>query len=114
VSGPQLAAEPLILGEEGGNTRRLIDLFFEKAGLHPQVIMELGSVSSIKRMVEHGLGVSIVPRSSAQDEVAAGRLRALTVRQLKVYWELGLVSLKSHQTPPIQATFRKLCEKYFE
>ncbi len=31
VSGPQLSAEPLILGEEGGNTRRLIDLFFEKA-----------------------------------------------------------------------------------
>lgn len=114
VSGPQLAAEPLILGEEGGNTRRLIDLFFEKAGLHPQVMMELGSVSSIKRMVEHGLGVSIVPRSSARDEIADGRLCALTVRNLKVYWELGLVSLKSRHTPPVQATFRKLCEKYFE
>jgi DNA-binding transcriptional LysR family regulator len=114
VTAQQLAAEPLILGEEGGNTRRLIDLFFEKAGLRPQVMMELGSVISIKRMVEHGLGVSIVPRSSAREEIAAGRLAALTVRNLKIYWELGLVSLKSNHTPPAQATFRKLCRKYFE
>jgi DNA-binding transcriptional LysR family regulator len=65
-------------------------------------------------MVEHGLGVSIVPSSSARDEIAAGRLRALTVRNLKVYWELGLVSLKSNHTPPVQATFRRLCQKFFE
>jgi len=114
VSAQQLAAEPLILGERGGNTRRLIDLFFEKAKLHPQVTMELGSVTSIKRMVEHGLGVSIVPRSSARDEVAAGRLKALTVRNLKIYWELGLVALKSDHLPLVQRTFRRLCKKYFE
>jgi DNA-binding transcriptional LysR family regulator len=113
VSAAQLAAEPLILGEEGGNTRRLIDLFFEKARLHPQVIMELGSVSSILRMVEHGLGVSIVPRSSASEEVAAGRLTALPVRHLRVYWELGLASLKGDSLSPLQRAFRHLCKEYF-
>jgi DNA-binding transcriptional LysR family regulator len=114
ISAQQLAAEPLILGEKGGNTRRLIDLFFEKAGLRPQVTMELGSITSTKRMVEHGLGLSIIPRSSARDEIAASRLCGLTVRNLKVYWELGLVSLKSNQVPPVQRTFRRLCKKYFE
>jgi DNA-binding transcriptional LysR family regulator len=114
VSVERLAAEHLILGEQGGNTRRLIDLFFEKAGVRPQVAMELGSMSSVVRMVEHGLGVSIVPRSAARAELAAGRLRALQVKGLKVYWELGLVSLKSGYEPPVQQTFRKLCAKYFE
>lgn len=114
VGAEHLAAEHLILGEQGGNTRRLIDLFFEKAGLRPHVAMELGSMTSIIQMVEHGLGVSIVPRSAAHGEIAAGRLRALPVRGLKVYWELGLVSLKSGYEPPVQQTFRRLCAKYFE
>jgi DNA-binding transcriptional LysR family regulator len=113
LSAAHLAAEHLILGEQGGNTRRLIDLFFEKSGARPQVAMELGSMSSIIRMVEHGLGVSILPHSAARDEIAAGRLRALQVRGLKVYWELGLVSLKNGHEPPAQQTFRKLCAKHF-
>lgn len=114
ISPTQLAAEPLILGEQGGNTRRLIDLFFEKSGVRPEVIMELGSMTSIKRMVEHGLGLSIVPRSSVREETKAGKLTALPVRGLKDYWELGLVSLKSAHVPPLQMAFKKLCEKYFD
>lgn len=114
VSPTQLAAEPLILGEQGGNTRRLIDLFFEKSGVRPEVIMELGSMTSIKRMVEHGLGLSIVPRSSVREEAKAGKLIALPVRGFKDHWELGLVSLKSEQVPPLQKAFKKLCEKYFD
>jgi len=110
----QLAAEPLILGEQGGNTRRLIDLAFEKAGIRAQVIMELGSLTSIKQMVEHGLGVSIVPRSSVRDEIGRRQLVALPVKGLKVYWELGLVSLKSSHELPVQRTFRRLCEEYFD
>jgi DNA-binding transcriptional LysR family regulator len=114
VTAQQLAAESLILGEEGGNTRRMIDLFFSRAGFVPEVTMELGSMTAIKRMVEHGLGVSIVPRSSVQDEVSAGELHALRVRELEVYWELGLVSLKTEQLSPVQQTFRRLCRKYFD
>lgn len=114
VSASQLAAEPLIMGEEGGNTRRLLDLFFEKAGLKPQVIMELGSMTAIKRMVECGLGVSIVPRSSSEQEIAGRQLCALTVRNLNVYYELGLAALKGDHMPPIQSAFRQLCQRYFD
>ncbi|MFN7930713.1 MAG: LysR family transcriptional regulator [Blastocatellia bacterium] len=114
ISPLQLAAEPLIMGEQGGNTRRLIDLFFAKSGVRPEVIMELGSMTSIKRMVEHGLGLSLVPRSSVREEIKAGTLIVLPVRGFKDYWELGLVSLKSAHVPPLQQAFKKLCEKHFE
>lgn len=114
INAEHLAHEHLILGEPGGNTRRLIDLFFEKSGVRPHVSMELGSMTSIIQMVEHGLGVSIVPRSVANNEIVAGRLCALTVRQLKVYWEQGLVTLKGSYEPPVQQTFRRLCIKYFQ
>ncbi len=114
VTAEQLAHESLILGEEGGNTRRMIDLFFDKAGCKPEVTMELGSMTAIKRMVEHGLGISIVPRSSVRDEVTAGELHALRVKDLEVYWELGLVSLKTDLLSPVQQTFQQLCRKYFD
>ena len=113
VSVSHLAAEPLILGEEGGNTRRLIDLFFEKAGFKPEVIMKLGSMTAIKKMVECGLGVSIVPQSSVEDEIKNQRLSALTVRNLNVYYELGLASLKGDHMPAVQRAFRHLCQRYF-
>jgi DNA-binding transcriptional LysR family regulator len=57
VSAYMLAGESLILGERGGNTRRLIDQFFAAAGLNPSVTMELSRPSAIKRMVEEGMGV---------------------------------------------------------
>jgi hypothetical protein len=44
----------------------------------------------------------------------AGKLMALPVRGLKDFWELGLVSLKSAQVPPLQQAFKKLCEKHFD
>ncbi len=114
ISPLQLAAEPLILGEQGGNTRRLIDLFFEKSGVRPQVVMELGSNTSIKRMVEHGLGVSLLPRSSVREEMKAGKLIALPVRGFKDNWELGLVTLKGDHVPPLQRAFKQLCKQYFD
>ena len=75
--------------------------------------MELGSLLSIKRMVEHRLGLSIVPRSSVREEIKAGKLRALPIRGFKDNWELGLVTLKSDHVPPLQQAFKQLCKKYF-
>ncbi len=113
VSPQQLASEPMILGEQGGNTRRLIDLFFEKSGVKPDVMMELGSMTSIKRMVEADLGTSIIPYSSVREEIKAGKLVALPVRGFKDNWELGIVMVESDHVPPLLKAFKKLCEKHF-
>src|SRR6266702_3498544 len=47
VSAYALAGEKLILGERGGNTRRLIDEFFAQAGVKPTVAMELSRQAAI-------------------------------------------------------------------
>ncbi|MBD0325685.1 MAG: LysR family transcriptional regulator, partial [Pyrinomonadaceae bacterium] len=74
VTAAALAKEKLILGEKGGNTRRLIDEFFAEAGVHPTIMMELSRLAAIKRMVEAEMGVGIVPSQSTREEVAEGRL----------------------------------------
>jgi DNA-binding transcriptional LysR family regulator len=113
ISAFALAGEPLILGERGGNTRRLIDGFFAEAGLRPKVVMELSRVASIKRMVEAGLGVGIVPVQSALAEVKAGRLARWWIEGARINSELGLARLRGGYHSPLIQTFERLCREYF-
>lgn len=112
IAGEELAAEPLILGEKGGNTRRLIDLFFEKNKLEPKIVMELQRTEAIVKMVELGFGVTILPHGSVRTQVARGTLQAVPVRDLDVKWEFGVAYLKSEYLPPVLETFLKLCRAY--
>lgn len=112
ITAEELAAGPLILGEKGGNTRRLIDLFFEKSSLDPKVVMELQRTEAIIKMVELGFGMTILPQGSVRTDVARGRLRAVPVRDLSLLWEFGVAYLKSDYLPPALETFLKLCRAY--
>ena len=80
VSAYTLAGERLILGERGGNTRRLIDQFFAQAGVRLRVAMELSRQQAIKRMVEEDMGVGIVPLQSVKEEVEKGTIDTLVDR----------------------------------
>ena len=113
VSVFALAGEKLILGERGGNTRRLIDGLFAEAGVQPVVAMELSRLSAIKRMVEEDMGIGIIPLRSAREEVAEGRLVAWWMEGAQINWELGLAKLAGDYDSPISHTFARLCKKYF-
>ncbi|MDQ6651393.1 MAG: LysR family transcriptional regulator [Acidobacteriota bacterium] len=113
ISAYTLAGEKLILGERGGNTRRLIDQFFEQAGITLQVSMELSRQASIRRMVEEDMGVGIVPLQSVADEVERGRLVRWWIEGAQINWELGIARLIGGYESPITQTFVKLSRKYF-
>ncbi len=112
ITAEELTAEPLILGEKGGNTRRLIDLFFEKSGLKPQIVMELQRTEAIMKMVELGFGVTILPQGAVRTDVARGRLRAVAVSELNLRWEFGVAYLKSDYLSPALTSFVKLCRAF--
>jgi len=113
VSAYALAGEKLILGERGGNTRRLIDEYFAQAGVKPTVAVELSRLGAIKRMVEEDMGVGIVPLQSARDEVEKGRLVRWWIEGAQINWELGLARLTGGYDSPILQRFVGLCHKNF-
>ena len=113
VSAYALAGEKLILGERGGNTRRLIDQFFAHAGVTLKVTMELSRLAAIKRMVEEDMGVGIVPLQSVRDEVAKGTLVRWWIEGASINWELGLARLVGGYESPIHKTFLHLCRTHF-
>ncbi len=113
VSAYALAGEKLILGERGGNTRRLIDQFFAQAGVTLKVAMELSRLSAIKRMVEEDMGVGIVPLQSVQEEVAKGSLVRWWIEGAQINWQLGVVRLVGGYESPIHHKFLQLCREHF-
>lgn len=78
-----VAAEPLLLLEQGSRSRAALDEAFQRAGLNPEVAMNLGSIEVIKRFVEEDFGVSVVPRVAVAEEVKEGRLAAARVQGLE-------------------------------
>lgn len=114
ISAYTLAGEKLILGERGGNTRRLIDQFFAQAGVSLHVAMELSRQAAIRRMVEEDMGVGIVPLQSVAEAVAKGRLVRWWIEGAHINWELGIARLTGGYESPIAQTFVKLSRKFFE
>jgi DNA-binding transcriptional LysR family regulator len=90
VTPAALSGLPLLLYEPGGNTRRIVDGWFARAGVAPRPIMALGNIEAIKVLVGAGLGFAVLPAMA----VAAERARQpLLVRPLtpRLSRELGLV-----------------------
>ena len=113
ISAYTLAGERLILGERGGNTRRLIDQFFAQAGVALRVAMELSRQQAIKRMVEEDMGVGIVPLQSVREEVEKGKLIRWWIEGAQINWELGIAQLSNGYESPIMQKFVALARRNF-
>ncbi len=113
ISAYTLAGENLILGERGGNTRRLIDQFFAQAGVSLKVSMELSRQAAIRRMVEEDMGVGIVPLQSVNEDVESGRLVRWWIEGAEINWELGLAQLSGGYESPILQKFVTLAKSGF-
>jgi DNA-binding transcriptional LysR family regulator len=113
ISAYTLAGERLILGERGGNTRRLIDQFFAQAGVTLRVAMELSRQQAIKRMVEEDMGVGIVPLQSVREEVEKGKLIRWWIEGAQINWELGIAQLSNGYDSPIMQKFVALARRNF-
>jgi DNA-binding transcriptional LysR family regulator len=113
ISASVLAEQKLILGERGGNTRRMIDDFFHSANLQPNIIMELSRQETINQMVENNLGVGTAGAKTIAQDVAEGRLISWQIEGTEIKWELGLARLRGGYFSPIAKEFVALCKGNF-
>jgi len=113
ISAATLAGENLILGERGGNTRRMIDEFFAAANVRPNITMELSRQEAVNRMVENNLGVGMAGAKSVAREIQDGKLISWLIEGAEIQWELGLARLRGGHFSPIGKEFVKLCKDSF-
>lgn len=79
VDKVMLLREPMIGGEPGTGTARLLQQTFGVDASLLRIGLQLGSTEAVKQAVRAGLGVSITLERAVQDEVSAGTLRALHI-----------------------------------
>jgi DNA-binding transcriptional LysR family regulator len=75
----KVASWPLIFYDHGSSDWTLTHSLFRRAGLMPNVALEVDSIETAKRMVERGLGLSFLPQLAVGREI---RLRKLTTVKL--------------------------------
>lgn len=78
------AAEPpasrtWILRERGSGSRDAAERLLEQAGIHTPRTMEVFSNEAIVQAVASGIGLGVVPRICARDQLALGRVRKFNV-----------------------------------
>jgi DNA-binding transcriptional LysR family regulator len=77
LAADDLQGQLLIMHEKGSAPRRAIEDYARKTNLSIQIALELSSNRAIKRAVEEGIGIALISRKVAQEEIKAGRLMAI-------------------------------------
>ncbi len=91
LSAASLAGQRFIAFDRDIPTRRLVDRFLRGARTSVTITMELDNIETIKRSVEAGLGISILPRSALENEVKAGTLLARPFATARLTRPIGII-----------------------
>ena len=82
---------------------RKIEHFMKEHGVHRRIQLRFDNIEAIKRAVEGGEELAILPRSTLEREVAGGSLVALSLVGASLVRPLGIVYRKGRRlTPPMQ------------
>lgn len=103
VPTAELRRERFILFEHGASIRRATDAFFKRVDLSPDLALESNDTYFIKLMVEHGLGLSLMPSWAVREEAAAGRLARLRIEGHRLARSVAVVALGRFQPSPARA-----------
>jgi DNA-binding transcriptional LysR family regulator len=94
VSMAAVAGVPFIAFDGEAPTRKAIDKIFHEKGLTLNPIMEMDNVETIKRAVEMGLGVAVLPAATVHHEIAAGTIVARPFAEGSYIRPIGLLIRK--------------------
>lgn len=106
----KLNGQNYIAFEKGMASQRALDRIFREHDIQVRVIMEFDNIETIKRSVEIGAGVSIVPLLSVQKEVQSGALAQVNFAQKTFYRQLGIIVRKRQLLSPAARKFIDLLQ----
>lgn len=97
-----LTRQPFVRYYRGSFGGRLVDRFLLAHRLQVSDALELDELEAIVRMVEHGLGVALIPHSPVLD-LGSARLRVVPLGDLVFQRELGLLWRGPSARQPVAA-----------
>jgi DNA-binding transcriptional LysR family regulator len=105
VSAKKFAAEPFVVREAESGGYSLVERVFRERKLKVQPIISLSSTEAVKRAVAAGLGASIVSRMSIDLELAAKKLAALKLTDVRVRRPIYIVRCRGRSESKAATAF---------
>ena len=100
-----LARFPFIAYPRRSITRSLIDGALALAGLRARPVMEIGQPGVSVRMVEAGLGVSVLPESVFAGALRGKRVTRIAPRRIRIARSLGMIVSTRREPEPAARAF---------
>ncbi|MGM8216473.1 LysR family transcriptional regulator [Bacillaceae bacterium W0354] len=102
VTIEELEKQMWILRELGSGTREASENVFQRYGIHPTSIMNLGSTQAIKETVEAGLGISLLSKWAIQKELQNGDLQEVKIEGMPFVRQFSIVTASPFKTKALQ------------
>lgn len=99
IVSQDLVRQPFVLFESGSNTRRIIEEFFLKEQIQPEIVMETENVEILKALVRTGMGMTIIPYPAVAREVRSGHLFCARIAGLTLVRQTAWVYQRSNRVP---------------
>ncbi len=112
ISIKKLDGEKFVGFERDIPTRRALDRILRRHGVKVQYVMEVDNIETIKRVVEIGSGISIVPEPCIAQEIKNETLKTIQFTDEVVLRPLGIISKRGRRfSPAVQEFVEFLTEK---
>lgn len=108
LQSAQLQDQRFIAFEPDIPTRKALDHYFQDQQVSVRTVMEFDNIETVKRAVEVGSGISIVPEGTVSDEVAKGILRLIPLADRSLLRPLAVLHRKSKVLTPAMRQFIEL------
>lgn len=110
VSIKELGVETFIAHNAPSPYREKVIESFEKYNTKLNISVELPSLEAIKKLVQTGVGVALVPKLTAKSEIDAGLLKSLAVKEMKLERRLNIIYRKNSVLSHAAKSFLKLAK----
>ena len=108
VTLQDLAEEEMIGFEPDLPSQKALEQMFENEGIEMQQTMSFDNIDTVKRTVEIGPGIAILPLRAVHPEVDAGRLHALMLNTPDCWRPLGILGKRNRAVTPVMREFIKI------
>ena len=116
ISPDLMFKEPFIVRERGSGTLKSIKLSLKEKGYTSEnlnIIAELGSTEAVIQGIKNKVGISILSTIAVAEELKAGTLKALTIKELNLKRSFYLITHKQRSPSPLCKAFINFLKKEF-
>jgi DNA-binding transcriptional LysR family regulator len=106
-----LDGEAFIAFDRAVPTRRYLDRELRKHGASVRLATEFDNIETIKRSVEAGIGISVVPADTVRNEVRAGTLIAIELSDGPLTRPVGIIHRKRRELSAPARAFVELLQR---